>query len=268
MLTIKCPTCQNELSCDDSCRGSVVECGICQSEIEIMQNGMPRPAGAAPASAPTPGMRPASSFTPTPGKSPAAAPAPGPVPVPVSAAAPAPVPSSPYSGSSRKSSSGSGAAGAIFLAWIAILLAIGSAVFFWFRTDCIADFSYSNDPEVTAKNMFKQYLKQSGLNNSQKAYVLSNCKKEALDNFKARVEDRREYVLILWETKVKSQKWYGHYWLKENKNGVFVYASSPKYGNDYEKWSDSDKEWLEKMEEKIKEHERDNKDLDWDIKIK
>ena len=245
MLTIKCPTCQNELSCDDSCRGCIVECSICQSEIEIMQNGMPRPAGAA-----APSMMPA------------------PAPVP----APAPDSYTPYSQPSRERSSGSGsglATAAIVLSCIAIVASAVIGFFLWKCYVYVPDFKFSSDPEETAKYIFERIeLRGAEKGCIQKAFVLGQSKKEALENFEMDTEEKGDYVLVLWETKFRKEKWYGHYWLKENKNGVYVYTGHPKYDEKYEKMSDSEKEWLTKMDEKIRKHEKDNKDFDWDIKIK
>lgn len=40
MFSVRCPSCRNELCCEDNMRGSTVQCVVCNSSFEIPYNGM------------------------------------------------------------------------------------------------------------------------------------------------------------------------------------------------------------------------------------
>ena len=248
MITIKCPSCNNELQCDDSYRGTVVKCSICQSEFQV-PNSQPAPAESqAPlrlAAEPTPPpMKKITTFE------------------------------RPYS--SSRSSDGNGLAGtAIFLSIVAIIAVVASSVFFWFRTEPLKKMSFYSDVEKAAKAQFEKELSFRCIDNDQESYVWSKSKSEALEHFDMDVEEKGDYALVLWTTKVQGEKIYGHYWFKENKNGVYVSISGrpSEYSDAGKKLSDSEREWFTKMEKEIQKHKYNDKGepkstkLD-DIKVK
>ena len=243
MITIKCPSCNNELQCDDSYRGTVVKCSICQSEFQV-PNSQP-----APAESQAP-LRLAAEPTPPPMKK---------------------ITTFERPISSSRSSDGNRLAGtAIFLSIVAIIAVVASSVFFWFRTEPLKKPSFYSDVEKAAKAQFERWLAFQSLDNDQEGYVCSKSKSEALEHFDMDVEEKGDYALVLWTTKVQGEKIYGHYWFKENKNGVYVLTN--KYRLMEEKMSDSEREWFAKMEKQIQKHENNDKGkpkFKWeDIKVK
>lgn len=252
MFFVRCPFCQSDLECDESCLGSVVACTVCQSELEIMMDGSCRPLNQF-AAQPQVSM-PNNSYN----QGVYGAPAPAPEPPP----APVPVPKKKYS----NNSSNSGSSGSAFiLAVLALIISIASAVFFYFRTEILSPVKFYTDPVEAATASFEREITTtSKMNTNQNGYLLSKLSAEAIKNYKVDIKEKGKYAVAFWETTINRNTFYGHDWFVQNKDGYYVKVYSPGITD----MTSNELKWYEDMKERIEKHEKDNKDFSWDMKTK
>lgn len=243
MITVKCPSCQTELNCEDFFAGQTVQCSVCRNNISI------------PAVASAPGAMPVASVpnaAPM-GTAPNAAPAGG----EFSAIA-----NQRFSkvGATLKNIPSAKGGASTALCILSLLLGIAGITFgllAYFGNEKLTPDFYK-DPEKTAMALFKKEITAIKMLDHEKAYFWEKFGNDAISDARTEVLEEKDgdgdWALVTLKTKANGKTIAKAYKLKKNDDGYYILGADG--------WHDAEEDFRKDAEKEITKMSKDDESRD------